>query len=30
LPAIEEKLGRKISCEMPPMELLRAVVRKQP
>jgi len=29
LPAIEEKLGRKISCEMPPAELLRAVVRKQ-
>ncbi|MFY1664977.1 ATP-dependent RNA helicase RhlB [Pseudomonas sp. Pseu.R1] len=29
LPAIEEKLGRKISCEMPPTELLRAVVRKQ-
>jgi ATP-dependent RNA helicase RhlB len=28
LPAIEEKLGRKISCEMPPTELLRAVVRK--
>ncbi|GFM53400.1 ATP-dependent RNA helicase RhlB [Pseudomonas cichorii] len=27
LPAIEEKLGRKISCEMPPTELLRAVVR---
>ncbi|WP_341962189.1 ATP-dependent RNA helicase RhlB [Pseudomonas sp. RC10] len=29
LPSIEEKLGRKISCEMPPTELLRAVVRKQ-
>ena len=29
LPAIEEKLGRKISCKMPPAELLRAVVRKQ-
>jgi len=28
LPAIEEKLGRKISCETPPTELLRAVVRK--
>ncbi|MEN1832041.1 ATP-dependent RNA helicase RhlB [Pseudomonas lijiangensis] len=28
LPAIEEKLGHKISCEMPPTELLRAVVRK--
>ncbi len=28
LPSIEEKLGRKISCEMPPAELLRAVVRK--
>ncbi|AHF66173.1 MULTISPECIES: ATP-dependent RNA helicase RhlB [Pseudomonas] len=27
LPAIEEKLGHKISCEMPPTELLRAVVR---
>ncbi|WP_164417514.1 ATP-dependent RNA helicase RhlB [Pseudomonas viridiflava] len=28
LPAIEEKLGRKISCETPPTELLRAVVRR--
>ncbi len=28
LPSIEEKLGRKISCETPPTELLRAVVRK--
>ncbi|RMN46669.1 ATP-dependent RNA helicase RhlB [Pseudomonas syringae pv. papulans] len=27
LPAIEEKLGRKISCETPPTHLLRAVVR---
>jgi ATP-dependent RNA helicase RhlB len=30
LPAIEEKLGRKISCETPPTHLLRAVVRKKP
>jgi ATP-dependent RNA helicase RhlB len=29
LPAIEEKLGRKISCETPPTELLRAVERKR-
>ncbi|RRV08362.1 ATP-dependent RNA helicase RhlB [Pseudomonas sp. v388] len=29
LPAIEEKLGRKISCETPPAELLRAVERKR-
>ncbi|WNW13555.1 ATP-dependent RNA helicase RhlB [Pseudomonas sp. DTU_2021_1001937_2_SI_NGA_ILE_001] len=29
LPAIEEKLGRKISCEMPPTELLRPVVRQR-
>ncbi len=28
LPSIEEKLGRKISCETPPTELLRAVVRR--
>ncbi|MDB5979721.1 MAG: rhlB [Pseudomonas sp.] len=28
LPAIEEKLGRKISCETPPTELLKPVVRK--
>ncbi|KQB52218.1 ATP-dependent RNA helicase RhlB [Pseudomonas endophytica] len=27
LPSIEEKLGRKISCETPPTELLRPVVR---
>ena len=29
LPAIEEKLGRKISCETPPTELLRPVERKR-
>ncbi|MBD8492496.1 ATP-dependent RNA helicase RhlB [Pseudomonas syringae] len=29
LPAIEEKLGRKISCEMPPTVLLRPVERKR-
>ena len=29
LPAIEEKLGRKISCETPPAELLRAVESKR-
>jgi len=30
LPSIEEKLGRKISCETPPTHLLRAVERKRP
>jgi len=30
LPSIEELLGRKISCEMPPTELLRPVVRQRP
>ncbi|MGZ0784436.1 ATP-dependent RNA helicase RhlB [Pseudomonas sp. TKO26] len=30
LPSIEALLGRKISCEMPPAELLRPVTRKRP